>query len=186
MTTEPTAADANILPDRIRLNRRYDVPRLQADVNAIVSSLVQQFYVYYMPVPLVSNVKSPTTHDWAAEPMLKGCTYLHEILAEFETEITSIRLMRLESGAELKEHTDPTLDAIHREVIRLTLPVFSDEHVIFLLNGTQVPMQLGELWYMTLSQRHSVHNHSPNERINMSIDVAWNEWVEDWLTSNVS
>jgi len=94
--------------------------------------------------------------------------------------------MRLESGAELKEHSDPTLDAAHREIVRLTLPVFSDDLALFLLNGSEVAMQSGELWYMKLSKRHSVHNNSPNERINMSIDVKWNGWVESWLASNTN
>ena len=93
--------------------------------------------------------------------MLRGCSYLQEVFGSFETEIVSIRLMRLEAGAELKEHTDPTLDAVHREIVRLTLPVFSDDQVLFLLNGTEVPMKPGELWYMKLSDRHSVHNNSP-------------------------
>ncbi|PCK04834.1 MAG: hypothetical protein COA42_18820 [Alteromonadaceae bacterium] len=53
--------------------------------------------------------------------------------------------------------------------------------MFFLLNGTEVAMQPGELWYMKLSERHSVHNNSSNERINMSIDVKWNDWVERWL-----
>ena len=118
--------------------------------------------------------------------MLKGCLCLQEVFAELETEITSIRLMRLEAGAALKEHTDPTLDAVHREVVRLTLPVFSCDRVTFLLNGTEVPMKPGELWYLKLSERHSVHNNSPNERINMSIDVKWNAWVEAWLASNIN
>ena len=182
----PDANIANSLPDRIRLDRRYDVQRLHSDVNMIVSSLTQQFYIYYMPVSLARDVQTPVTHDWASEPMLKDCSYLHEIFAGFETEITSIRLMRLEAGAELKEHTDPTLDAAHREIVRLTLPVFSDDHVIFLLNGAKVEMKPGELWYMKLSERHSVHNNSPNERINMSIDVKWNEWIEGWLASHAS
>ncbi len=186
MSTVPGTSVADSLPDRIRLDRRYDVERLRKDVDLIVSSLTQPFYVYYSPVPLAAEVKTPPSHGWSEEPMLKGCSYLQEIFQSFETEITSIRLMRLESGAELQEHTDPTLDAVHREVVRLTLPIFSDDQVIFLLNGTEVPMQPGELWYMKLSERHSVHNNSPNERINMSIDVTWNAWLEDWLASNVN
>lgn len=184
--TSPDTSIADSLPDRIRLDLRYDVDLLRRDVQAIVSSLAQPSYIYYSPIPLATNVKSPTAHDWSAEPMLKGCPYLQEIFSTFETEITSIRLMRLESGAEIKEHSDPTLDAAHREIVRLTLPIFSDDLVTFLLNGTEVPMKPGELWYMKLSERHSVHNNSPNERINMSIDVTWNEWVERWLASNVS
>ncbi len=174
---------ADALPDRIRLDRRYDVNLLKHDVDTIVSSLAQPSYFYYSPIPLASEVKVPSEHDWTAEPMLQGCHYLQEVFSGFETEITSIRLMRLEAGAEIKEHSDPTLDAVHREVVRLTLPVFSDDMVTFLLNGTEVPMKPGELWYMKLSERHSVHNNSPNERINMSIDVTWNDWVAQWLAS---
>ncbi len=188
MPPNPITSDTSIpdsLPDRILLDRRYDVELLRRDVDAIVSSLAQPSYFYYSPIPLVSEVKAPPEHDWGAEPMLKGCPYLQEVFSGFETEITSIRLMRLEAGAELKEHTDPTLDAVHREVVRLTLPVFSDDLVLFFLNGTEVPMRPGELWYMKLSDLHSVHNNSSNERINMSIDVMWNEWVERWLASNV-
>lgn len=172
------------LPDRIRLDRQYDVERLQNEVREIVSSLTQQFYVYYSAVPLARKVESPPTYDWGLEPMLKGCSYLQHVFRSFQAEITSIRLMRLESGADLKEHTDPTLDAVHREVIRLTLPVFSDDQVEFLLNGSEVPMKPGELWYMKLSERHSVHNGSPYERINMSIDLAWNPWLGNWLASH--
>lgn len=189
MKSDQNMTNANIsdsLPDRIQLDRRYDVERLRDDVNAVVSGLMQQFYVYYSAVPLVTNVENPLTHDWAGEPMLKGCSYLQKIFSELETEITSIRLMRLEEGAELKEHTDPTLDAVHREIVRLTLPVFSDDSVTFLLNGTEVPMKPGELWYMKLSDPHSVKNNGSKERINMSIDVTWNEWLEKWLASNVS
>ena len=174
------------LPDRIRLDRRYDAQRLKRDVHDITSSLTQQFYVYYSPVLLVSDVTEPAEHDWAKEPMLKGCLYLQDVLAGIEAEIKSVRLMRLEAGAELKEHTDPMLDAIHQDIVRLTLPVFSDEHVLFLLNGTEVPMKPGELWYMRLSAPHSVHNNSVHERINISIDVVWNDWLDDWLRVGIS
>ncbi len=189
MTPELTTPNSNItetFPDRIRLDRMYDVERLQREVYLIVSTLTQQFYFYYLPVLLVQDVETPSSYDWASEPMLGGCSYLHEVFAEFETEITNIRLMRLGAGEVVKEHKDPTLDAVFREIIRLTLPVFSDENVKFLLNGTEVPMKPGELWYMKLSERHSVHNNMQNERINMSIDVKWNGWVEDWLASNAS
>mgnify|MGYP001823469631 CR=1 FL=1 len=188
MTSDPNTTESSIadsLPDRIQLDRQYDAAQLRNEVHTIVSNLAQPFYVYYSPIPLATNVKTPPEHDWAAEPMLGDCPYLQEVFGGFETEIASIRLMRLEAGAELKEHTDPTLDAVHREIVRLTLPVFSDNLVTFLLNGTEVPMKPGELWYMKLSDRHSVHNNSPNERINMSIDVTWNDWVEKWLASCV-
>ncbi|ADZ92804.1 aspartyl/asparaginyl beta-hydroxylase domain-containing protein [Marinomonas mediterranea] len=171
------------LPDRVKLNRNYDVQRLKNDVTTITSSLRQQSYIYYMPVMLAKDVRDPVNHNWLAEHMLEGCPYLQSILSEFKAPIVSVRLMRLEPGAELKEHTDPTLDAVHKEVVRLTLPIFSFEEALFLLNGTRVDMQPGELWYLKLSEKHSVHNNSTVERINMSIDLEWNSWVEELLIS---
>ena len=36
----------------------------------------------------------------------------------------------------------------------------------------------GELWYLRLSDPHSVRNYGLTERIHLSIDVVVNEWVE--------
>ena len=188
MTADTLTLDiADAVPERLQLDRHYDAEQLQKEVREITSSLKQKTYFYYSPVPLVYNVKDPKNHDWSSEPMLKGCTYLQEVLSDFETELVSARLMRLQEGAVVKEHRDPTLDAVHKEVIRLTLPVFSDDDVTFLLNGSEVVMQPGELWYMKLSELHSVHNDSPDkERINMSIDLVWNDWLANWLADNMS
>ncbi len=189
MTTDTITVDMDIadaVPDRLQLNRHYNIERLQKEVYEIVSSLTQKTYIYYSPLPLALSVQDPTTHDWASVPMLKGCTYIQEILSSFKTELTSARLMRLEGGAVIKEHSDPTLDAVHKEVVRLTLPIFSDDNVTFLLNGTEVAMKPGELWYMKLSELHSVHNNSPKERINMSIDLVWNDWLAEWFADNMA
>lgn len=188
MTTDTLAPDmdiANAVPERLQLDRLYDVEKLQKEVNEIVSSLMQPTYIYYSPVPLAFSVKDPTTHDWSSVDMLKGCDYIKEVLSGFEAELTSCRLMRLQEGAVIKEHCDPTLDAVHKEVVRLTLPIFSDDDVTFLLNGSEVVMQPGELWYMKLSEPHSVHNNSHKERINMSIDLVWNDWLENWFANNM-
>ena len=117
--------------------------------------------------------------------MLEGCSYFQEMFKAFKTEITSVRLMRLEAGGVVKEHTDPTLDAVHREIVRLTVPIFSGDGVIFYLNQTEVPMKQGELWYMKLSDPHKVINNGATERINMSIDLVWNDWLEEWLCRHV-
>jgi hypothetical protein len=42
-------------------------------------------------------------------------------------------------------------------------------------------MKAGELWYLRLSDLHSVQNKSPQERIHLSIDVVVNDWVEDQI-----
>ena len=175
---------ATAFPDRIKWSESFDPTFLQNEVRSIVSELTQQSYVYYHVVPLDDGpVKDSPAFKWAETPMLKGCSYFEEMLRFFRTEVTSVRLMRLEAGAEVREHSDPLLDAAHREVVRLTVPIFSNDDVTFLLNGTPVPMHPGELWYMRLSDRHSVLNNSPEERINLSIDVTYNDWLEEKLVT---
>lgn len=173
---------AESLPDRIKLDKEFDVERMREDAGKIIADLPPYMY-YSTPELLDGEVEDPLNFDWASEPMLKDCYYFHEAFRFIETEVTSIRLMRLGPGDEVKEHCDPMLDACHREVVRLTVPIFSDASNPFFLNGTEVPMQPGETWYLQLSQRHSVKNSGSVERINMSIDLVWNDWLENWLAS---
>ena len=182
---ETTVLISDSLPDRLKLEWEFDAEKLKQDTLTIVSNLVQPFYIYYSAVPLLNDIKDPQNHDFSSSKMLEGCSYLQEIFKKFKTEITSVRLMRLEGGGEVKEHCDPTLDAVHREVVRLTLPIYSDDNVVFYLNQSEVPMKPGELWYMKLSDPHRVLNNGQIERINMSIDLVWNDWLEKWLGSHL-
>ena len=183
------------VPDRVKLDMKLDATALQDDVRTLVSKINRPAYTYYEVLPLrgpngppkvkpgVTDFSDPSLYEWADFDHLRHCQYIQSLLKQFPTSITNVRLMRLEAGAEVKEHRDPTLDDRFRSVIRLTAPIFSDENVTFLLNGNAVPMQPGELWYLRLSDPHSVHNNSRNERINLSIDVVYNQWVEDLLRS---
>ena len=42
-------------------------------------------------------------------------------------------------------------------------------------------MQLGECWYMRLTDPHQVINESARERINISIDMIPNDWVNKMI-----
>lgn len=67
--------------------------------------------------------------------------------------------------------------------VRLHVPIFTNDEVDFMLNGVRVPLKPGELWYMKLSDPHSVTNNSSQERIQLSIDVIVDDWVEDLILS---
>ena len=97
----------------------------------------------------------------------------------------SVRLVRLEPGGELREHSDPQLDLKFRKQVRFHVPVFTSELVEFILNGTAVPLLPGELWYLRLSDPHSVRNLGHTERTHLSIDVVVNEWVEKMAIAGV-
>ena len=187
--------------DRIRLPLKFDAERLRRDVAA----LDLPAFVYYDSVPLRapahlvdSSVPFPppaedyadgSWTDWLDTPLLRNSNYLREVVDKFRENCTVnlIRLLRLAPGAEVKEHTDPTLGLhVERSMIRLTIPVQVPTSVQFILNGTEVPMRPGECWYLRLTDPHRVLNPSAEERINLTIDVVPNEWVRGLLGGGIS
>lgn len=175
--------------DRSRLDVTFDVNRLQHETLEVVRQFPPT-YVHYSVIPLtvagdrnpdVTDYSDPDWTTWIETPLLTDCQYIREVLTSLQCRKTNVRLLRLEPGGELKEHTDPQLNLAFRNQVRLHIPVFTSELVEFLLNGTPVPLRPGELWYLRLSDPHSVRNGGPNERIQLSIDVVVNEWVEKMI-----
>lgn len=184
MTSRGGAADL----DRARLPRTYDIARLQEETRAALADAPP--CVYYAVVPLTrAAAPAPGTTDfanakwaeWRETARLRDSPYIREVLASLECQTTNVRLCRLEAGATLQEHTDPQLDLGLRNQVRLHVPIVTSEDVDFRLNGRPVPMRPGELWYMRLSDPHSVTNRWTRERIHLSIDVVWNPWLQDLI-----
>ncbi len=80
----------------------------------------------------------------------------------------------------VKEHTDPTLGLEEEEsMIRLTIPIDNNDGVSFYLNDTLVPMNVGECWYLRLTDPHRVVNNGTTDRINLTIDVIPNDAIKE-------
>jgi len=179
--------------DRSKLALTYDVDRLRQETLYAVRGCPP--YIHYSVIPLtvagkrnvdVKDFSDPDWTTWIETSILAKCVYIQEVLASLKCRKTNVRLLRLEPGAELKEHTDPQLDLQLRNQIRLHVPVFTNESVEFLLNGTAVPLLPGELWYMRLSDSHSVRNLGQTERIQLSIDMVVNDWIEKMIVQGAS
>jgi len=174
--------------DRSRLALSYDASRLQQEIGDIVQGFPP--YIHYSVIPLteaaerkvgVTDFSDPDWTTWVETPLLKRCAYINEVLNTLLCRKTNVRLLRLEPGGELKEHCDPQLNLDFRKQIRLHVPVVTSPHVDFILNGKVVPLLPGELWYLRLSDPHSVCNNGQSERIQLSIDVVVNEWIEKMI-----
>lgn len=170
--------------DRSKLKYTYNIQRLQAEVQQAIKN--HPPYVYYNVLPLTmagernTSIIDYSNPDWAKwEPtlLLKKCPYIQEILDSFACRITNVRLLRLEAGGIVQEHTDPQLNMDLDNQIRLHIPICVSDQVDFILNGEKIPLKAGELWYMRLSDPHSVHNNGQTERIQLSIDVVVNDWI---------
>jgi len=183
-------------PDRIKLPYLFDAPRMLKEVKA----LNLNHFIYYNviqlrgpahlidaslpPPPPADDYADGSWTDWLDAPELNKAPYLKSVIDTFKahTTVNLVRLLRLEAGAEVKEHTDPTLGLhIHQSMIRLTIPITQNDEVDFFLNGRIVPLKTGECWYLNLTKKHNIINKGNTERINLSIDVIPNEWVRNMI-----
>ncbi|MEM7102821.1 MAG: aspartyl/asparaginyl beta-hydroxylase domain-containing protein [Bacteroidota bacterium] len=189
----PLKNPTEIVGDRVKLPFTFDVEQMQQEYK----KLTLRNFIYYdvlqlrgpahiidpsLPIPPpADDYADGSWTDWLNSPTLNSSPYFTGIVDKFRelTDVTLVRLLRLEPGAVVKEHTDPTLGLqIEKSVIRLTIPIINEPGVEFILNGDLVPMVPGECWYLRLTDPHRVLNNSNKERVNMSIDMIPNDAIK--------
>lgn len=195
-TTEPQAQSS----DRIKLPIAFDADKMLAEVQAMQLGPFEYYHVIQLRAPAhlvdtslpfpppASDYADGSWTDWLDTKELKESPYLTSVIDAFRehTKVTLVRLLRLAPHSVVKEHRDPTLGLeIERSVIRLTIPVYNNDKVEFILNGKPVPMLPGECWYLRLTDPHKVDNLGDTERINLSIDMIPNEWVQKMITDSI-
>lgn len=192
----PTKTITGTIGDRVKLPLSFDVEKMQREVE----DLRPQDFIYYDALPLrapayqvdsslplpppAADYADGAWTDWLDTPALRKSPYLTSVVDAFRanTRVTLVRLLRLAPGAVVKEHTDPTLGLeVERSVIRLTIPIVTNDTVEFFLNNERVPLQAGECWYLRLTDPHRIINGGSLERINLTIDMAPNAWVRSLI-----
>lgn len=179
-------------PDRLRLPLEFDPARLAADLAnlsavAWTAHFVTQNYdgdwsaiALRGPAgarhPVQMIYSDPSCTDYADTPMLAASPYFQEVLAAFACPVQAVRLMRLAPGSLIKEHHDHDL-SFEDGMVRIHVPVTTNEGVDFRLNGVRCSMPAGSSWYLRLSDPHSVANRGPSDRVHLVIDAAVNDWI---------
>jgi hypothetical protein len=118
----------------------------------------------------------PTARNFAGTPILDRCHYFQQVLDSFRCDLLSARLLRLEAGSKIREHSDLNL-AYEDGEIRVHIPVQTSPQVEFYLDGRRIVMGEGECWYVNTSLRHRVHNRGPIDRIHLVVDCVVNGWM---------
>jgi hypothetical protein len=179
-------------PDRLRLPLEFDPARLAAEMANFstaqwVKHFVKQNYDGDWSVialrcpagethPVRMIYSDPSRRDYADTPVLAGCPYFQEVLNAFGCPLNAVRLMRLAPGSVIKEHRDYTL-SFEQGLVRMHIPVQTNEGVDFRLNGTRVAMPAGSCWYLRLCDPHFVANQGASDRVHMVVDAVVNEWL---------
>jgi Aspartyl/Asparaginyl beta-hydroxylase len=119
-----------------------------------------------------------TTAQYADTPLLDACPYVRELLDGFHCPKTSVRLMKLDKGAVIKEHCDYDMHFEAGEA-RFHIPVQTNDRVFFYIEEERVLMQEGECWYLNLTLPHQVRNEGAADRIHLVVDVLVNDWIKE-------
>lgn len=116
--------------------------------------------------------------EYLPTPLLQRCPYTASVLEQLQFPKQAVRLMRLEAGAIIKEHSDHQL-AFEEGEVRLHIPVQTNEFVEFYVQNERIIMGEGELWYLNLSLPHRVSNLGQQDRIHLVIDGVVNDWLRE-------
>ncbi len=178
-------------PDRILLPFRLDPKQLKQDLKQLeqsewINHFVTQNYDGEWSVlplrgpkganhPVTMIYSDPSCKEFEDTPFIQHTPYIHSSLQQFNCPITAVRLMKLSPGSVIKEHSDHDLE-IEQGAARLHIPIETNPHIEFRLNGTMVHMQEGECWYLKLSEPHSVKNLGDTDRIHLVVDILVNQW----------
>ena len=184
------------MQDRLCLPIAFDPARLRVDLAACRSSdwvahfVTQNFEGEWHVLPLRAPAGAqhpvlmiypdPACEDFVDTPMLERCPYIRTVLGTFECSLEAVRLMRLGPQSLIREHSDYDL-SLEDGVVRLHVPIVTDEHVDFRLNDRSIRMQAGECWYLRLSDPHSVANRGSQDRVHLVIDARVNDWLRGLL-----
>jgi hypothetical protein len=113
---------------------------------------------------------------------MQQCPYIKEVLSLFRCELMAVRLLKLNTGAIIKEHRDAEL-SFEKGEIRIHVPVITHELVEFYLDKEKIDVKEGECWYMNFNLPHAINNFSPINRIHLVIDAKVNDWIKDLFSS---
>lgn len=119
----------------------------------------------------------PDASKYRDTPLLETCTYFRSIIDAFQCEKESIRLLNLAPGSVIHEHTDPG-GGYADGLLRLHIPVRTNDRILFLVDQHPLKMLPGECWYADFSLPHSVRNDGDTGRIHLIIDGVRNDWTD--------
>lgn len=134
--------------------------------------------------PVQTIYSNPTTTKFADTELLSRCTYFTQVLSWFQCPLKSVRLLNLQSGSIIKEHTDYNLGFEDGEV-RIHIPVLTNPDVEFVLAGKLIEMREGETWYLNVNLPHSVANRGSTDRVHLILDCVVDDWLRTFFQESV-
>ena len=105
-------------------------------------------------------------------PAGERCDYLcRELLPQFHAPWLRVVFYRLRAGARIGEHRDLAENRVTPGVIRIHVPVVTNDGVVMYVNGESYRFPPGSAWYFDATARHRVENNGDSDRIHLVFDL---------------
>lgn len=99
------------------------------------------------------------------------CPYIcNDLLPQFGAPCLRVVFSRLQAGTRIGEHRDYGENRFNTGVVRIHIPVITDDKVLMYLEGNPYHFPVGTAWYFDASVRHAVQNNSGQDRIHLIAD----------------
>lgn len=173
----------------IRFSYQFDAQRIWQELQAIEQSFdtihsirikENKLQGMHLITPNRDGEKDGNGFSYRLTAELKQSPYLQSILDTFQCDKFIFRVHNLKAKGEIKLHRDLGR-GLQDRIVRIHIPVTSNEEVYFYVNGERVQMQNGECWFADITQFHEVENRSDTDRLQLMMDCELNEWWENIL-----
>ena len=173
----------------IQFQFQFDVPRIQQELEVISTSFKPIFSSkikedkltgMHLIVPAPEGKKNSKGFTYHTTSELNQCPYLQSILDTFQCDKFTYRVHNLSAKGKIELHRD-TDRGLSSKIVRIQIPVTTNEEVYFYVNGERISMKNGECWFADITQPHEVENRSDTDRLQLMIDCDLNDWWEDIL-----
>jgi hypothetical protein len=105
-------------------------------------------------------------------PAGEKCPYIcNELLPQFGAPCLRVVFYRLRAGTQIGEHRDIGENRFTTGVVRIHIPVITNEKVVMYVGGNPYHFPVGTAWYFDASVRHAVQNNSDQDRIHLVADL---------------
>jgi len=108
------------------------------------------------------------------------CQALMRLQAAFAGSALNFRLNGLMAHSGLSPHEE---NVVHGDQLRLRfhLPVFTNSQARVMLDGEQLHLQPGYIYFFNNGCVHSAGNQGDEARYHIVWDVFWNEWIDEHM-----
>jgi hypothetical protein len=159
-----------------RLPVRFDAARLAAEVAALPESAWtkhSQGHAGNSAARLITvggGENDAVNGEMKPTAMLAACPYLIQVLASFSTVWSRSRLMRIDAGAAVPQHSDADYPGFHR--VRVHVPIVTRPEARFHCADENVHMAAGEAWIFDTWREHRVENPAPEACVHLVADTS--------------